>query len=823
MNETASNDSTESRESNGRIPTASQLEIITHPCEPNTLLKVKAGPGSGKTFTLAHRIAHLIKNRDIKPSEVLVLSMSNRAVNNIQKTLAKILDDQTIKEITVNTFHSFSSQLIDEYSQFYYKDYRHKRLMDDLSWRNFSNIFSGKVISLDGESVQGSITPASLEKVLSDIKIGKISVSKAASEFQLNEAYLKLLIEYMNKNGFIRYNDLIINALELIQDSLDQLNEVDQAQLIPTLSRYKVVIVDEFQDMYHQLLSIIHSLVKYPTVNNGQQLKHLTIAGDPNQSIYEFLGSKPELMDFIDYDFPSFQICELSINETFRLTSEISEMSSKIAFGTDSNIISSKGQGELPIIRQHYSQYQEYIFIIEEIIRLIFELGGLIKPADCIILTRYNKDIDEISKIMSTIYDLNFEKLTSGNEWIKTKLHCFLDILYILNQNAGFEFSLLSLLLKIDNKIGNRGRISKLFNEYNSWMKNNQSRSLEDYLNEQLIQDSTKNSKILKLKQIYKIDNQSVLNKINSFLKSIQDERNKIFESYNNAIATQDHETIKNSITPTMILESIFNIAEALGILDYINEPDSQGKHKVQDNKQIEKDHKYILKRWLYSFNSSLECSFANYVESNKERTFLDHFLRNCNDECPIGNQDTIKLSTIHTAKGLEYPIVFIVGLSKFGNKSYWESLLTNESNSVSKDLSKSRLFYVASTRAQSVLYLGSTKPIDELSSEVQQTFTNKLPQLLDSSKLMSNLLTQLQRPLPHEAKLKSGLQSYHIFKSRKQNYCTSSKNFNSIECTSSASVWPMSNFTTPAPISTSSKWRLKPCKVMLKLLMKRC
>lgn len=799
--------------------TASQFDIITHPAKPNTVLKINAGPGSGKTYTLVNRIAYLIKHHDVKPSEILVLSMSNRSVKSLQITLSATLGEETCKEMSINTFHSFCGSLIDTYGEFYDSNYSKMRLMDDLSWRNFSSLFLGSRIHLKGKNIEGNLTAPTLERLISEIKSGLMSISDASKNFRISEEYLLSLIDYLNQNGMIRYNDLITNAIDLMNQSLNLTNEAGDPQLIPQLTRYKVVVVDEFQDMYHQLLSVVQAVMKYPSDGlKPNTKKHLTLAGDPNQSIYEFLGSKPELMADLSRVIGNVEVEQKLIKESFRSTQEIAQGSTAVCLKlnglfseADANINAIRGTGYPPIIRQHSSEHQEYRFIAQEIIRLIFELGGLLNFSDFVILTRSNKEIDEITKLLKNTYDIKCQKLAPSNEWIKSKLHILPDIINVLNNSSSSEFSLLCILTILDNKVGNKSRVGQLFNLSNT-LKDNQKNTkpsnnpLETFLLDQLSpiaelsdmkteasKSRKKHSKKL-LYSIYKVpDHEDTLNKLYKFLKQVKAERTMLHSNLDEYLSEKSNEEV-SSYMPHRVLQSLVNTLNALGLIDYINEPEKPKKGKVS---QSEADYKDVLLGGLKSFNSSLQNSYLNFkissANSTQETLFLEYFLRTYNDEVPISSENTVNISTIHTAKGLEFPIVFVVGTTSFlGSRPYWESLLLKEAGD-SSEPSKARLFYVACTRARNLLYTGTTKKFEELSKSVKNNFTNKLPIINQESKhddngdtingrpLLKQLSLDLKRPYPESDKINEGLFLYNKLalgsKSHKTNISKDYKN----------------------------------------------
>lgn len=765
--------------------TESQAKVIEFPPEMNKILVVKAGPGSGKTSTIVKRIAYLISLGQLKPDEILVLSMANRSVNALKKYLINTLGEDLTNGISINTFHSFCGGLVDQYGDQYSSSFKKKTLMDDLSWRSFSNIFLGKSISLSGRTVEGNLTPPSLEKLLISVKSGNLTIPQAAYKYKVSKEYIEALIMYLESNGMIRYHDLLVNALELMDLSLQPQVEGSK-NLIPQLKNYKAVIVDEFQDIHPQLLLVVKAVIEYPTSGFDKgDIKHLTIAGDPNQSIYEFLGSRPELIHKIQLEIPGTEVIQLPINESFRITPEILNAVTEIClkpaglYDPSHELRSIRDHGYKPIISEHTSNRDEYAFIASEITRLICELGGLLKPSDFAILTRSNKEIEEISKFLTQTYNIKCNRFSLSALWIKSKVHILLDILNVINKGPSSDFGLLCVISILDQKFGSSSRVSKLFNLSNKWKISTglqtKENALEEYMIHQLelldIQaekkevtaNKNKNS-LYDIKNIYKLPKYSdeVL-RLKSFMDSIQSVRRDL---------VQNNQDLQN---PTRILSSLLRVLTELGLLEYLNLPELSKKRssKHPDSIDAEKDYKRLLRSYLQAFNKSLKYSYECYMEQNplkrSEKLFIEYFLRSYNDEVPTMDREMINLSTVHTAKGLEFPVVFVAGVAQNPKSlSFWDSLLLDPLETHAQ--SKARLFYVACTRARNLLYIGTNKHFDTLLPNVIKSLTSELPNMKSvlntKNNLLESLAQDLHRKIPDSLKIKEGKQLYNEFTS---------------------------------------------------------
>ncbi|KAG2735581.1 hypothetical protein G9P44_001795 [Scheffersomyces stipitis] len=734
---------------------SSQMEVVSFPPTPNSILTVQAGPGSGKTFTMANRVAYMISHYNLEPHDILILSMTNRAVHSLRQTLDAIVGPEVAGNIELRTFHSFCASVVDQYEHIYFPNNARKQLIDDVSWSSFSNIFSGKTISLSGKKVEGTITASTLEKILHGIKSGEFTTEQASNKFKVSKDYIHELLVYLEQNGMMRFQDFVADAISIMDSSI---SSSDEESWIPQLANYKVVIVDEIQDMHHSLLSVIKKVTSYPTYD--QKAKHLTLAGDPNQCIYEFLGSSPDLLENIEKEFPTFDVNHYYMRETYRLTPEI--LDAVTAFSIrhhglkDVSLTSVKPESFKPVAFSRRSASEECDFMVGEITRLIFESGGLLRPSDFLILTRTNKEIQAIEDQLRDSYGMKSNKFSQNATWASSKVHVLLDILNVLKKGPGSDFALLCVLLRLDKRPGGRLRLSKLFNIYDQWRIRNSLTSnsnLEDFVRSDLEQSNKTSKGVVQSKifSIYKLgDNRTTLDLLSTFLSSVREMRQNL------AV----HQT------PMAILESLLNIMEKSTLLEYLNSPETSGTGKAQKlsiEEQIEA-HRIRLESSLSTFYNSLRSSYTRYVDTNSfNETFLEFFLKTYNDHVTILNEDMINLSTIHMAKGLEFPVVFVPGNSSaFGTSQNWSSLFTD--GIVAQD-SKARLFYVACTRAKSLLYIGTPEEDTSTCRDFFRLLTTKLPTLATKinsrGSLLDNLGVDLKRTVPNRRKIEQGRSFY--------------------------------------------------------------
>jgi len=238
-------------------------------------LLIIAGPGTGKTRTLTHRIAHLIGQHDVTPTEVLALTFTNRASQEMRERLARLLDG--FKSPLVTTFHGFGWKLLREHGA-------------------ILGLPTGVRIAHEAE--RRSLLAETLK--LTQHKAGqwlkKISTWKR-DPVECSEVEFLAYQQALRSRGWLDFDDLIGLSVELLERS-------DIAARCQ--EQFRHVSVDEFQDIDARQYRLIQLLVP----PNG----HLCAIGDPDQSIYGFRGATPSLFKQIVLDFPNTRTIQLKRN-----------------------------------------------------------------------------------------------------------------------------------------------------------------------------------------------------------------------------------------------------------------------------------------------------------------------------------------------------------------------------------------------------------------------------------------------------------------------------------------------------------------------------
>ncbi len=302
-----------------------------------------AGPGTGKTFTLTKKIAHLIKNNIYDPSEILCLTFSNEATNNLKEEVEKELKQRT--NITIRTFHGFSADVLKEFgdkiginSGFEIllpddaKVFLHKDL--DVSAYNAdlyeSSISTAKDFGISLEDIEKYTEEigkefkdiGNLEEYIRElnveIKLLHLEPSDTKEQRKILRDRKREIKKYLdNYNEYEKYSNFV-SAWKRYVDMKKEKNYLDYSDLNSNVvslfrtfgaeevaKKYKYILIDEFQDTNKLQFELISFLAK----DHG----NITVVGDPNQSIYAFRGAYMDNFKHFKQEF------NLETNNIFKL------------------------------------------------------------------------------------------------------------------------------------------------------------------------------------------------------------------------------------------------------------------------------------------------------------------------------------------------------------------------------------------------------------------------------------------------------------------------------------------------------------------------
>lgn len=277
---------------------SAQKRAVTHAGGP---LLLHAGPGSGKTHTLVERVAHLVDKRGVDASQVLAVTFTQRAAEELRARLGRRLGSRA-EGATVETFHAFALKLVaDETGEV-------PQLLDE-----------EEVIVLLRESL-GRRDAAAARRSLSLLKqqladplagLPEYGVAGGPELAALAAGYAAALAE----RKLLDLDDLLPRALELL--------DADPAVAARWVARFPHVLVDEFQDVNRAQYELVRRLAPPSTSLGAGAGPEVVAIGDPDQAIYRFRGADPRFFERFASDWPRCK--RIRLKKNYRSTAEVVE------------------------------------------------------------------------------------------------------------------------------------------------------------------------------------------------------------------------------------------------------------------------------------------------------------------------------------------------------------------------------------------------------------------------------------------------------------------------------------------------------------------
>ncbi len=309
---------------------------------------VLAGPGSGKTFVITHRVCHLIEKQNIRPENILVVTFSKAAAVEMRERFIKLMPDKQGERVTWGTFHSVYFHLLrTAYG------YRGDQVITDAERYDVIRELMKKN-QMESEDIAGLGT-----EILSEIAIVKqerMDILHYYAHSCPADLFRQIFVDYeksISERKKIDFEDMLVMTYELLSQREDIRRACEK--------RYQYILVDEFQDINRMQYEIIQLIA-------GERA-NLTIVGDDDQSIYRFRGAKPEIMLGFAKDYPKVKKVLLDIN--FRSTTQIIEAAGKLIAHNkerfEKQITAARGNGRPVDVIRFKNVYQEVKSIIDDI------------------------------------------------------------------------------------------------------------------------------------------------------------------------------------------------------------------------------------------------------------------------------------------------------------------------------------------------------------------------------------------------------------------------------------------------------------------------
>jgi len=578
---------------------------------------------------LTHRIAYLIFQKKINPSNILAVTFTNKAAQEMKdriEIISKDVSDRNmIKGLWMGTFHSICARIL-------------RREIDILGYdKNFIIYDKGdqlsmirrclKALDLDSKKYSPNIISSIIDKAKNNLENAELFEYNAMNYFK--KVVAKVYTQYQEElfqNNALDFNDLILLAVKLFKEKPEILENYQ--------NKFRYILVDEYQDInfaQYQLVKLLSG--KY---NN------LFVVGDPDQSIYKFRGADLNNILRFEQDFPHSKVIKLEQN--YRSTKVILQGASNLIKHNrnrkEKELWTDKKGGEKIKCYEAVSALDEAVFVSQEIIKLNKEEGRTFK--NFAILYRTNAQSRSFEEIFNK-QGIPFRVVGGLRFYERKEIKDILAYLrFIHDQKDRVSF----LRIINNSKLGmgkiTLGKIGELARKNNL----NFYQALKQYL---------KGTKI-------SAGRKETIEKFTSLIDELNEKKKEIKGS-------------------GLLIELIKKI-------NYYDELKKEGEFKAQS--KIENIKELIL-------------AVQEFEENNEDKSltaFLEYVALITDIDLYKGEKDVVTVMTLHSAKGLEFPVVFITGFEE-GIFPHSRSLNSGEELEEER-----RLCYVGMTRAKERLYL---------------------------------------------------------------------------------------------------------------------
>ena len=335
-----------------------QREAVTHAGSP---LLILAGAGSGKTRVLTHRIAYLLATGRARAGEILAITFTNKAAAEMRERAGALVGDDA-RRMWVSTFHSACVRLL---------RYEHEAAGLSSSFTIYDAQDSQRLIQMVLKAMDVDIkrfTPKMVAARISDAKnelIGPARYAETAGKDPVSRIVAEVYVEYdkrMRASNALDFDDLIMRTVDLLREN-------------PLIAehyhrRFRHILVDEYQDTNHAQYVLVRALVG--DGKDGVEPAELTVVGDSDQSIYAFRGATIRNIEEFERDFTGART--ILLEQNYRSTQNIlSAANAVIARNTGrraKNLWTASGDGALITLDAADSEHDEARFVVGEIDRL---------------------------------------------------------------------------------------------------------------------------------------------------------------------------------------------------------------------------------------------------------------------------------------------------------------------------------------------------------------------------------------------------------------------------------------------------------------------
>lgn len=588
---------------------------------------VIAGAGSGKTKVLTHKIAYLIGEKGARPWDILAITFTNKAANEMKQRITDLIGDDA-KDIWMGTFHSICVRIL-------------RRFIDRIGFESSFIIFDTsdqktlikgcmKDLAIDDKLLNDRAIQSEISNVKNEMLEPEQYAVRVKGDFRKEKisSVYTLYQKRLKENNAIDFDDIINYTIKILMENPDVLEYYS--------NKFKYVLVDEYQDTNKAQFTLVTLLAS----KNG----NITVVGDNDQGIYSFRGADISNILNFERDFQGTKIIKLEQN--YRCTGNILKAANAVIKNNEvkykKQLWTQNEEGNLPNVYLADNEYDEGSYLATQIEHLRRE--EYYKYSDFAVLYRMNtqsRAIEDIFRRENIPY-----RIVGGLKFYERKE--IKDIIAYLRliQNGSDNLSLKRIINEPKRGIGKTSleKVEQLAEQ-----------------NEVSMYEIIKNAEQYGLNRVY-LNSREFVNTI----EELKEEKEKLTIS----------ELIKKTLKKTGYTKALEN------------------ENTIEAENRIENLEEFL----------TVAIEFEEEFAENSLSEFLEGITLSSDLDNVEETEDVVTLMTLHSAKGLEFPVVFLIGMEEGifpGYKSISEPTELEEER---------RLCYVGITRAKQQLFLTCSK-----------------------------------------------------------------------------------------------------------------
>ncbi|ETI29017.1 hypothetical protein G647_01470 [Cladophialophora carrionii CBS 160.54] len=685
---------------------AAQRAAVTSPA---SVLQVLAPPGSGKTKTLTCRVAYLLSHHGHNPQNVICCTFTIKAAREMRERLRGLVGDHLESKLVLGTIHSICRRYLVAYGHLI-------RIPKGFGIADTSD--SNSIIKRICKRMNLSIEPKVARARISSHKAkGKAleDLPKSQPKELKDQEFVTVFHEYeaaLATSKLLDYDDLLLRCVDLLR------------AYPACVSNVEALLIDEFQDtniVQFELMKLLAS-----------RKRKITIVGDPDQSIYGFRAAEIENLSRMKTFYPETVV--INLEENYRSTSAVLALAQDVIEQDESRpqkrMKATHCHGTRPVLRRLPNPNEEALWIASEIKRTMAMTGGLLLHSDFAILLRSAYLSLLIERALTTA-GIPYRMVGGQRFFDRVEIRVIIDYLRTISHPDNNQ-AFLAIINIPSRKIGETSiaEMVKLGEENRL--------SLWTVAQKVLVGELKPAKKLSKPAE----------QELGRLLNLIKTGRQKM-----------------NTVSPATTVPSKL-IGFLVNSLDYENY--LKKKYKDDHEDRIENVKELVTHASEVLLQSAAEEPLASIegmeqAASNGGEEVLAQFLANIVLSTDVENEEgkdkpRVTISTIHSAKGLEWPVVFIPAIYE-GSIPHSRAENTDEER---------RLLYVAMTRAQALLTM--TFPILQSRDQGESILTQFLPSELHhrtcrtgplfDDRVIRDLASILKRPVPSQEDLAKSLQT---------------------------------------------------------------